>query len=140
MLYRRQICNPLAIDWLDRMPIRANRAERRFKNYLRSAAPRQHPGGSRTIYLMKGRPVPAMPDEKLSLRPAIRPRNIGGLGGGFALASGFRVTGLGEWLAGAPGPFAVLPLGIMMLLLSLVVIFASEIASNTALARLLIPV
>jgi sodium-dependent dicarboxylate transporter 2/3/5 len=61
-------------------------------------------------------------------------------GGGFALATGFRVTGLAEWLAGALRLLAVLPLGIMMLVLCLVVIFASEIASNTALASLLLPV
>jgi sodium-dependent dicarboxylate transporter 2/3/5 len=61
-------------------------------------------------------------------------------GGGFALASGFRVTGLAEWLAGALQRLAVLPLGIMMLALCVVVIFASEIASNTALASLLLPI
>jgi sodium-dependent dicarboxylate transporter 2/3/5 len=61
-------------------------------------------------------------------------------GGGFALATGFRVTGLAEWLAGALQLLAVLPLGIMMLVLCLIVIFASEIASNTALASLLLPI
>jgi solute carrier family 13 (sodium-dependent dicarboxylate transporter), member 2/3/5 len=61
-------------------------------------------------------------------------------GGGFALATGFRVTGLAEWLAGGLQLLAVLPLGIMMLVLCLIVIFASEIASNTALASLLLPI
>jgi solute carrier family 13 (sodium-dependent dicarboxylate transporter), member 2/3/5 len=61
-------------------------------------------------------------------------------GGGFALATAFRVTGLAEWLAGALQLLAVLPLGIMMLALCVVVIFASEIASNTALASLLLPI
>lgn len=61
-------------------------------------------------------------------------------GAGFALGAGFRSTGLGEWLAGGLGGLAVLPLAIMLLLLCLIVIFASEIASNTALASLLLPV
>ncbi len=61
-------------------------------------------------------------------------------GGGFALAAGFRVTGLGEWLAGGLSLLVALPLSLMVLALSLMVIFASEIASNTALASLLLPI
>jgi sodium-dependent dicarboxylate transporter 2/3/5 len=60
-------------------------------------------------------------------------------GGGFALANAFRHTGLGAWLATDLGVLAALPLGLMMLVLCVVVIFASEIASNTALASLLLP-
>jgi sodium-dependent dicarboxylate transporter 2/3/5 len=61
-------------------------------------------------------------------------------GGGFALANTFRLTGLGAWLATELGMLAALPLGLMMLVLCVVVIFASEIASNTALASLLLPI
>jgi solute carrier family 13 (sodium-dependent dicarboxylate transporter), member 2/3/5 len=61
-------------------------------------------------------------------------------GGGFALANTFRLTGLGAWLATELGMLAALPLGLMMLVLCVVVIFASEIASNTALASRLLPI
>jgi sodium-dependent dicarboxylate transporter 2/3/5 len=61
-------------------------------------------------------------------------------GGGFTLVSAFRLTGLGGWLATELGVLAALPLGLMMLVLCVVVIFASEIASNTALASLLLPI
>lgn len=61
-------------------------------------------------------------------------------GGGFALAHAFRLTGLGAWLATELGVLMAFPLGIMILVLCVVVILASEIASNTALASLLLPV
>lgn len=61
-------------------------------------------------------------------------------GGGFALAAGFRETGLDQWLAGGFGRLAVLPPLVMIFLLCLMIIAASEIASNTALVTLILPV
>ncbi len=61
-------------------------------------------------------------------------------GGGFALAAGFKETGLDQWLAGVFGRLAALPPLVMIFLLCLVVITASEIASNTALVTLILPV
>ena len=61
-------------------------------------------------------------------------------GAGFALAAGFGATALGDWVAAQLGLLAVLPAPLLLLLVSLVVIAASEIASNTALTSLMLPV
>jgi sodium-dependent dicarboxylate transporter 2/3/5 len=61
-------------------------------------------------------------------------------GGGFALAAGFKDTGLDQWMAGGFGRLAGLPPVAMVFALCLIVILASEIASNTALTTLLLPV
>lgn len=61
-------------------------------------------------------------------------------GGGFALAQGFSDSGLTSWLAQQPavlrGVDIVLVIGVVVLL----VIFLTEITSNTTTASLLIPV
>lgn len=61
-------------------------------------------------------------------------------GGGFALASGFSSSGLTEWLAhqltGLQGTEVVL----LVALITLLVIFLTEVTSNTATATLLLPV
>jgi len=61
-------------------------------------------------------------------------------GGGFSLAAGFSETGLTSWLAeqlrvlqGVPVPLVILGVGLM-------VIFLTELTSNTATAALLLPV
>jgi sodium-dependent dicarboxylate transporter 2/3/5 len=61
-------------------------------------------------------------------------------GGGFALAAGFRETGFDRWLAGGFAALALLPPMLMIFLLCVAVIAASEIASNTALTILILPV
>ena len=61
-------------------------------------------------------------------------------GGGFALAKGFETSGLALWIgerlaftAGAPGP-------LLVLLVTLVTIFLTEVTSNTATASMLLPI
>jgi sodium-dependent dicarboxylate transporter 2/3/5 len=61
-------------------------------------------------------------------------------GGGFALAAGFRETGFDEWMAGGFGRLAGLPPLVTVFVLCVIVVLASEIASNTALTTLLLPV
>lgn len=61
-------------------------------------------------------------------------------GGGFALAEGFNVSGLSMWLGnqlkGAGGLHPILIVG----LVSLLIIFLTELTSNTATAQILLPV
>ena len=61
-------------------------------------------------------------------------------GGGFALAKGFAVSGLTVWLGGLLGVFAGAGLVVILLAVVLVVIFLTEVTSNTATASLLLPV
>lgn len=61
-------------------------------------------------------------------------------GGGFALAEGFAATGLTVWLAGSLEVFGSLGLLATLLAVVLLVIFLTELTSNTATASLLLPV
>jgi sodium-dependent dicarboxylate transporter 2/3/5 len=61
-------------------------------------------------------------------------------GGGFSLAFGFQETGLASWLGSGFAGFADIPLPIFILLLCLLVTLFGELASNTALAVMLIPI
>ncbi len=61
-------------------------------------------------------------------------------GGGFALADGFRVSGLGEWLAHGLAVLGGLPLPLVVLCLCLFATTATELTSNTATATLLMPI
>jgi len=61
-------------------------------------------------------------------------------GGGFALADGFRVSGLGEWLAHGLAVLGDLPLPLVVLCLCLFATTATELTSNTATATLLMPI
>lgn len=60
--------------------------------------------------------------------------------GGIALAKGFVVSGLAEFLAGGIADLANLPVFIMILLICLGVTFLTEVTSNTASTSLLMPV
>ena len=60
-------------------------------------------------------------------------------GGGFALASGFSDSGLTLYIADRLGNLAAMPLWAVIALVSLVVIFLTELTSNTATASLLLP-
>lgn len=60
-------------------------------------------------------------------------------GAGFAIGAGFRVTQLGEWIAAQLTGLSALPTPVILLALSIVVVAASEIASNTALTGLVLP-
>lgn len=61
-------------------------------------------------------------------------------GGGFALAKGFEVSGLSEWLAGRMQELGKLPPFVMVLLLCLFMTFLTELTSNTASTLLVLPI
>ncbi|HET9332253.1 MAG TPA: DASS family sodium-coupled anion symporter [Gemmatimonadota bacterium] len=61
-------------------------------------------------------------------------------GGGLALADAIERTGLSAWLAGGFESFGGWPLAAIVVLVALVVILFSELASNTATAATMLPV
>lgn len=61
-------------------------------------------------------------------------------GGGFALAEGFSETGLTIWLAGLLGVLQGTDIVLIVAAVVLLVIFLTEVTSNTATASLLLPV
>ncbi len=61
-------------------------------------------------------------------------------GGGFALAQGFSETGLTSWLAGRLTVLEGINIVVIITAVVLLVIFLTEITSNTATASLLLPV
>ena len=61
-------------------------------------------------------------------------------GGGFALAQGFAESGLSQWIADQLTILAGVPLLILIAAVTLVVIFLTEVTSNTATATIMIPV
>jgi sodium-dependent dicarboxylate transporter 2/3/5 len=61
-------------------------------------------------------------------------------GGGFALAQGFQDSGLTEWLAGRLTVLQGIDLVLVIAAIVLLVIFLTEVTSNTATASLLLPV
>ena len=61
-------------------------------------------------------------------------------GGGFALAAGFSESGLTTWLAWQLQVLAGVPVPVVILCVGLLVIFLTEVTSNTATASLLLPV
>jgi sodium-dependent dicarboxylate transporter 2/3/5 len=61
-------------------------------------------------------------------------------GGGFALAQGFSETGLTSWIAGQLTVLEGVAVVLIIAAVALLVIFLTEITSNTATASLLLPV
>ena len=61
-------------------------------------------------------------------------------GGGFALAKGFSESGLTRWLAGLLGVLQGTDIVLIIAAVVLLVIFLTEVTSNTATASLLLPV
>ena len=61
-------------------------------------------------------------------------------GGGFALAQGFGDSGLTEWIVTRLSGLAGVPLLVLVAAVTLVVIFLTEVTSNTATATLVLPV
>jgi len=61
-------------------------------------------------------------------------------GGGLSLAAAIQATGLAEWLGNALSPLTVMPLFVIMLGLVLLIIFLTELTSNTATVAALVPV
>ncbi len=60
-------------------------------------------------------------------------------GGGLSLAGVIGASGLAEWIAESLGVFEALPLVLMIGLVALVIIFLTEITSNTATAAAFLP-
>src|SRR5690606_28798357 len=60
-------------------------------------------------------------------------------GGGLSLASAIRVTGLAEWIAQGLGAIGTLPVLLTMALVVIVIIFLTEVTSNTATAAVFLP-
>lgn len=61
-------------------------------------------------------------------------------GGGFALASGFKESGLAAWLGHHFTSLSDFPVVAILILLALFVTFLTELTSNTATAQILIPI
>ena len=61
-------------------------------------------------------------------------------GGGLSLAAAIRDTGLAQWLGGALSPLTDFPLIVLMLALVLLIIFLTELTSNTATVAALVPI
>ena len=61
-------------------------------------------------------------------------------GGGFALAEGFRVTGLAQWIGGCLGAKLDIGLFMMIALTCLLMTFLTEVTSNTATSTMMMPV
>lgn len=61
-------------------------------------------------------------------------------GGGFALAAGFRSTGLDQWIGQQLSGIQNLPIWMMILVLCLGMTFLTEFTSNTATATMILPV
>ncbi len=62
------------------------------------------------------------------------------LGGGFSLAEAIQTTGLAGWLGGLVAGGSHLPLVLLLLAITGLVVFLTEITSNTATAAVFIPV
>ncbi len=60
-------------------------------------------------------------------------------GGGFALAGGFGASGLAKWIVGGVGALEGVPLVVLILAVTALVIFLTELTSNTATATLVVP-
>ncbi len=61
-------------------------------------------------------------------------------GGGFALAKGFEISGLSQWIALKINVFFQLPLWIFLIGLSFIITIISEFASNVACIQLMLPI
>ncbi len=61
-------------------------------------------------------------------------------GGGFTLASGFAESGLTVWLVNQLGDLQGVPIWLLIAAVTLLVIFLTEVTSNTATATIILPV
>jgi sodium-dependent dicarboxylate transporter 2/3/5 len=61
-------------------------------------------------------------------------------GGGFALASGFRESGLSAWLGGQLKGLAVLPPIMIVIAICTMMTFLTELTSNTATTEMILPI
>ena len=61
-------------------------------------------------------------------------------GGGLALAGAIHSTGLAAWIGGAMSGISDLPRPLLILALMVVIVYLGELASNTAVAAIFLPV
>lgn len=61
-------------------------------------------------------------------------------GGGLALAKAIGASGLAEWIGQSAVAFQEMPLLLLVLLLMIIVVYLGELASNTAMAAVFLPV
>lgn len=62
------------------------------------------------------------------------------LGAGFAIAAGFQGSGLDTWIAGGLVALGTLPSPLLIMLIATVVVFLTEVNSNTATATVFMPI
>lgn len=62
------------------------------------------------------------------------------LGGGFALAMGMKNSGLSPWIGDQLQFLSAVPLPLMLLCIALVIVFLTEVTSNTATTQVMLPV
>ncbi len=61
-------------------------------------------------------------------------------GGGLSLASAVKITGVGEWIGHGVGAFAGMPPIVLVILVTTLMIFLTELTSNTASTATLVPI
>jgi sodium-dependent dicarboxylate transporter 2/3/5 len=61
-------------------------------------------------------------------------------GGGLALADAIGATGLAGWIAGGATKLADIPTAALILLMMIVIVYLGELASNTAMAAIFLPI
>ena len=62
------------------------------------------------------------------------------VGGGLALAQAIGSTGLGQWIGGGVGGLRQVPLPLLVLMIMFAIVYLGELASNTAVAAIFLPV
>lgn len=61
-------------------------------------------------------------------------------GGGLALAEGFKTTGLAVWIGSQVGLLENAPVFLMIVVIAILIIFLTELTSNTATAAMMMPI
>jgi len=61
-------------------------------------------------------------------------------GGGFALAAGFKDSGLSAWLGGHLAGFSDFPIWVVIIAVCLMMTFLTELTSNTATTQMILPI
>ena len=62
------------------------------------------------------------------------------LGGGFALATGMQQSGLSSWLGEQLNTLTGIPLPLLLILVALLMVFLTEVTSNTAITQVMLPI
>ncbi len=61
-------------------------------------------------------------------------------GGGLALADAIRTSGLADWIGTGTSQLGDLPISLLVLIMMIVVVYLGELASNTAMAAVFLPI